>query len=60
MIGTPGESFPIDLRVDASENAIADLRSAYEQYLPMHEFYLNRAEDPTDLPSQDKWLNSSQ
>jgi uncharacterized Ntn-hydrolase superfamily protein len=57
MIGTPGESFPIDIRVDASENAIADLRRAYEQYLPMHEFYLKRAEDPTDLPSQDNWLN---
>ncbi|MCX8277426.1 MAG: DUF1028 domain-containing protein [Dehalococcoidia bacterium] len=59
MIGSPGENFPIDVRVDASENAIADLRSAYDAYMPMHEFYLKRAEDPTDLPSQDDWVNSS-
>ncbi len=59
MIGAPGESFPIDVRIDASENAIADLRSAYDTYLPMHEFYLKRAEDPTDLPSQDDWVNGS-
>lgn len=57
MIGTPGDSFPIDLRVDASLDAVADLRSAYDTYLPMHDFYLKRAENPTNLPPQDDWIN---
>jgi uncharacterized Ntn-hydrolase superfamily protein len=59
MIGAPGESFPIDVRIDASENAISDLRSAYDTYLPMHDFYLKRAEDPTELPTQDDWVNGA-
>jgi uncharacterized Ntn-hydrolase superfamily protein len=59
MIGTPGERFPTDIRVDASQDAITDLRSAYETYLPMHPYYLQRAEDPTDLPPQYNWPLSS-
>ena len=56
MVGTPGERFPIDVRVDASNNAIPELRQAYESYAEMHEFYLRRADDPTELPSQDAWV----
>jgi uncharacterized Ntn-hydrolase superfamily protein len=55
LIGAPGEPFPIDIRIDVSTNAIPELRTAYETYLPMHDYYLNRAENPTDLPSQDEW-----
>lgn len=58
IVGVPGEKFPIDIRIDASEDAITELRSSYEQYLPMHNFYLQRAEDPTSLPSQDDWVKS--
>ena len=57
LIGAPGERFPIDIRVDASTDAIAELRTTYDTYLPMHEFYLKRADNPTDLPSQDDWVN---
>lgn len=59
LIGAPGERFPIDIRVDASTDAIPDLRAAYDTYLPMHEFYLKRADDPTNLPSQDEWVNGT-
>ena len=58
IVGVPGQKFPIDIRIDASEDAITELRSSYEQYLPMHNFYLQRAEDPTSLPSQDDWVKS--
>ncbi len=58
IVGAPGEKFPIDIRIDASEDAIPILRSSYETYLPMHDFYLQRADDPTNLPSQDDWVKS--
>jgi len=58
IVGSPGEKFAIDIRIDASEDAIPELRSSYEKYLPMHEFYLQRADNPTSLPSQDDWANS--
>ncbi|MDG0867949.1 DUF1028 domain-containing protein [Candidatus Lucifugimonas marina] len=59
LIGAPGERFPIDIRVDASTDAIPELRTTYNTYLPMHEFYLKRADDPTNLPSQDDWVNGT-
>ena len=59
LIGAPGERFPIDIRVDASTDAIPDLRAIYNTYLPMHEFYLKRADNPTNLPSQDDWVNGA-
>ena len=55
MIGAPGERFPVDVRIDVSDNAIPELRRAYTSYTEMHEFYLLRADDPTELPSQDTW-----
>ncbi|MBT3996395.1 MAG: DUF1028 domain-containing protein [Chloroflexi bacterium] len=58
VVGAPGEKFPIDIRIDASEDAITELRSSYEKYRPMHEFYLQRADNPTSLPSQDDWVKS--
>jgi uncharacterized Ntn-hydrolase superfamily protein len=59
LIGAPGERFPIDIRVDSSTDAIIDLTEAYNAYLPMHEFYLKRAGNPIDLPSQDEWVNGA-
>ncbi len=56
IIATPGDHFPIDIRVDASTDAITDLHASFRTYLPMHEFYLKRADDPTNLPSQDDWV----
>jgi len=58
LVGSPDETFPIDIRIDASENAILELRSSYDKYLLMHDFYLQRADDPTMLPSQDDWVQS--
>ena len=62
MVAAPAELFPVDIRVDFSEDAIPALRGAFEAYDPMHQYYLERAEDPTDLPYQYdvvKRLNSS-
>jgi uncharacterized Ntn-hydrolase superfamily protein len=58
IVGAPYEKFPIDIRIDASEDAIPELRTAYKRYLPMHEFYLQRAENPAKIPSQDDWVKS--
>ncbi len=56
LVGAPEDRFPINIRVDSSPNAITELRSAYDAYHPMHDYYLQRAENPTDLPSQDEWV----
>ena len=56
LISTPSERFPIDIRIDFSTDAISDLRRALDAYQPMHEYYLNRADDPTEIPSQDEWV----
>jgi len=52
MVAAPGESFPIDIRVDFSEDAISALRQALAAYDPMHQYYLARAENPENLPLQ--------
>ena len=52
MLAAPGEPFPIDIRVDFSDDAIPALRDAYAAYAPMHRHYLARAENPIDLPYQ--------
>ncbi|HJP28728.1 MAG TPA: DUF1028 domain-containing protein [Dehalococcoidia bacterium] len=57
LIGTPGERFPIDIRIDVSTDAIPELHSAYKTYAEMHPYYLQRAENPTTLPSQNDWIN---
>jgi len=57
LVGEPGERFPIDIRIDASTDAIPELRVAHKTYLEMHEYYLQRAENPTNLPSQDDWVH---
>ena len=56
LVSGPSERFPVDVRVDFSTDAISDLRQALDAYQPMHEYYLNRADDPTELPSQDEWV----
>ena len=35
IVGAPYEKFPIDIRVDASDDAIPELRSAYQRYLSL-------------------------
>ena len=52
MVATPGEPFPVDIRVDFSEDAVPALRDAFAAYNPMHRYYIARAENPTDLPYQ--------
>ncbi|MDA1279172.1 MAG: DUF1028 domain-containing protein [Chloroflexi bacterium] len=52
----PDEEFPIDVRVDFSDDAIQDLAKAFGAYRPMHDYYKARAHDPTNLTSQDEWL----
>ena len=56
LVGAAGERFPLDIRIDFSTDAISDLRRALDAYQPMHEYYLNRAHDPTELPSQGEWV----
>jgi uncharacterized Ntn-hydrolase superfamily protein len=56
LVGAAGEQFPLDIRIDFSTDAISDLRRALDAYQPMHEYYLNRAYDPTGLPSQGEWV----
>jgi uncharacterized Ntn-hydrolase superfamily protein len=56
VVGSPQERFPIDVRVDFSNEAITDLQAAFAAYHPMHDYYLKRADDPTELPSQDEWV----
>ncbi len=58
LVGSPEESFPIDVRIDSSSDAIADLKAALDIYHPMHDFYLQRAENPEGLPPQSEWLSS--
>ena len=52
VVATPGEPFPVDIRVDFSEDAIPALRRALAAYNPMHRYYLARAENPASLPNQ--------
>jgi len=56
LVSTPGERFPLNIRIDFSTDAISDLKRALDAYQPMHQYYLNRADDPTELPSQDEWI----
>ena len=55
MVHTPREQFPLDTRVDYSDDAIADFKKAIGAYQAMHQFYLARAANPVDLPPQDQW-----
>ena len=56
LVSAPDERFPVDIRIDFSTDAISDLKQALDAYQPMHEYYLNRADDPIGLPSQDEWV----
>ncbi len=52
------ESYPwVDLRVDAHEEPVRELRRIYELYKPMIPYYYYmRPRDPENLPTQDEWL----
>ena len=56
MVAVRGEAFPVDIRIDSSSDAISELKLAHSNYMPMHDYYLRRAGDPSDLPSQDEWV----
>ena len=45
----------IDLRVDASNDAVTALRELYVQYAPYVPYYVLRARDPANTPAQDVW-----
>jgi uncharacterized Ntn-hydrolase superfamily protein len=52
VVAAPEEPFPVDIRVDFSEDAIPALSHALAAYNPMHRYYLQRAENPASLPNQ--------
>lgn len=52
LIASPGEPFPVDVRVDFSGDAIPALRESFAAYDPLHRYYIARAENPTGLPFQ--------
>ena len=54
------ETYPwMDLRVDAHEEPVAELRRVYEVYSPMAPYYYDlRPKDPANTPSQEEWLES--
>ncbi|MBA30972.1 MAG: hypothetical protein CL748_00360 [Chloroflexi bacterium] len=58
MIASKNEIFPIDIRVDFSNNSIEQLSYAYEEYNKLHEYYLSRSENPANLPAQDEWIKN--
>jgi len=58
MIGSKNEIFPVDIRVDFSNNPIVDLSKAFKKYNKMHDYYLRRSENPSKIPPQDEWIKN--
>ena len=52
------ESYPwMDLRVDAHEEPVAELRRVYRIYSPMTSYYYDlRPKDPHNTPTQQEWM----
>ena len=52
------ESYPwMDLRVDAHDEPVGELRRVYELYQPMADYYYYlRPQDPANTPTQQEWL----
>ena len=52
------ESYPwMDLRVDAHDEPVGELRRVYELYQPMAEYYYYlRPQDPANTPTQQEWI----
>ena len=49
----------LDLRVDASDDAIGDLRRVHAAYVPYLPYYHLRARDPAHTPPQDVWARDN-
>jgi uncharacterized Ntn-hydrolase superfamily protein len=45
----------LDLRVDAHDTAVQELRRIHALYAPYIEYYRLRATKPEGLPLQDEW-----
>ena len=54
------ESYPwMDLRVDAHDEPVGELRRVYEVYRPMAPYYYElRPKDPGNTPTQKEWLEA--
>lgn len=52
------ESYPwMDLRVDAHDEPVAELRRVYNVYSPMTSYYYDlRPKDPRNTPTQQEWM----
>ncbi|RUA31229.1 MAG: hypothetical protein DSY78_06910, partial [Chloroflexi bacterium] len=52
------ESYPwMDLRVDAHDEPVGELRRVYELYQPMADYYYYlRPQDPANTPTQQEWV----
>lgn len=52
------ESYPwMDLRVDAHDEPVGELRRIYELYQPMADYYYYlRPQDPANTPTQQEWI----
>jgi uncharacterized Ntn-hydrolase superfamily protein len=46
----------IDLRVDAHESAVTELRRIFDLYMQADEYYQSRSERPDITPPQDEWM----
>jgi uncharacterized Ntn-hydrolase superfamily protein len=52
------EPYPlIDLRIDAHDTAIAELRRVRDAYRPYVDYYALRTRDPANTPTHEDWLN---
>jgi len=49
----------IDLRVDAHETAVEELRRVYGVYEPYMPYYQMRHENPAETPAQDVWAREN-
>ena len=56
MTTKPDYAFPLDVRVDVSDDAVGELARIAASYAEMHSYYLQRAVDPSNLPAQDEYV----
>ena len=55
MVHDPDQELNLDLRVDAHESAIDELRRVHTAYTPYVAYYELRARDPDSTPPQEEW-----
>ena len=49
----------LNLRVDAHDDAVTELRRVYAAYAPYLPYYALRARDPENTPAQDVWARAN-